>query len=327
MGAPRGPKVHHYVPESLLRHWGTGKKDQVHVFDKATQRTWASKAKNLARESGFYEFEVGGEKLSLEEGLQMYEAAVGHAFKVLRRTEDLTQLREADPDAIACFLALQFTRTPGFREMMRNTMGAIRDRFSRDEISDELAKDLAQGAQDQSIRLMAARMVANSPQDFGPHFLAKTWVLARPPAGRSFLLGDNPVVLQNQTFSHPWRGNLGLAVRGIEIYCPLSPRLIFAAFCPSHLQWALEQREQARASAEPLNVNPNQLLAPQLRGFIEAAESGRPYVFTAENVENVNSLQVLYAERHVFSDDADFGFAIDVVTKSGAESRMRSQMA
>ncbi|KQY90736.1 DUF4238 domain-containing protein [Pelomonas sp. Root1444] len=44
-------KVQHHVPQFLLRQFGTGQKDQLHAFDKATGRTFVTNAKNAASES------------------------------------------------------------------------------------------------------------------------------------------------------------------------------------------------------------------------------------------------------------------------------------
>ncbi|MDB5789306.1 DUF4238 domain-containing protein [Caballeronia mineralivorans] len=51
-------KVQHYVPQFLLRNFGTGKKDQLHVFNKATDKTFLTNARNVAAESRFYDFPV-----------------------------------------------------------------------------------------------------------------------------------------------------------------------------------------------------------------------------------------------------------------------------
>jgi phospholipase C len=38
-------KVQHYVPQFLLKHFSTGKKNKVHVFDKQTGKTFLTNVK------------------------------------------------------------------------------------------------------------------------------------------------------------------------------------------------------------------------------------------------------------------------------------------
>jgi len=66
-------------------------------------------------------------------------------------------------------------------------------------------------------------MILQAPTDFGPHFLNKIWFLAKATKTHPFMIGDNPVALQNHIDMEPY-GNLGLGVKGIEIYFPLSGR-------------------------------------------------------------------------------------------------------
>ena len=44
-------KVQHYVPQFVLRNFGNGKRDQVYVFDKRNDPTFATNVKNVASES------------------------------------------------------------------------------------------------------------------------------------------------------------------------------------------------------------------------------------------------------------------------------------
>jgi hypothetical protein len=61
--------------------------------------------------------------------------------------------------------------------------------------------------------------------EFTAIIAGKDFVLAEPAEGRTFYLGDNPVVMANSRDFGPY-GNLGLAVLGIEIYMPLAADLL-----------------------------------------------------------------------------------------------------
>jgi Protein of unknown function (DUF4238) len=58
-------------------------------------------------------------------------------------------------------------------------------------------------------------------------------MLLRARAPESLYISDNPITLFNSK-DFGFRGNLGLACFGIEIYLPLSSHLTLAIFCPSH---------------------------------------------------------------------------------------------
>ena len=66
MSQDRPAKVQHYVPQFLLRSFATGKKHRLQVFDKQAGRSFATVTRNVAAESRFYDFEVGGQVLSLD---------------------------------------------------------------------------------------------------------------------------------------------------------------------------------------------------------------------------------------------------------------------
>jgi hypothetical protein len=302
-------KVQHYVPHFLLKRWGTGKKDHVHAFEKASGRTWAAKARSLARESRFYDLEIGGQTLSLEPRLANLEAETSGSFRRLVEAESFASIAPEDTGRIAIFLSVQFVRTPGFREMFRcitNDMSEwLRSSAGEDEEAvAQIERMVGEAGSDDHVRLQVAKMIVDAPEEFSQHFLAKDWMLLRAPEGHPFLIGDHPVVMQNQTEHHPFWGNIGLAVRGIEIYMPVSPMLTLAMFCKSHFEAIKDSVLEAEAIAATVGLPP--LIDPYVRAFIDAARTGSSLSCAPPNVENLNSLQIKYAERHVFSSDGDF---------------------
>ncbi len=63
--------------------------------------------------------------------------------------------------------------------------------------------------------------------------LKKDWYLLETRPERPFYVSDNPVVLKNSNDFGPY-GNLGLVVRGIQIYLPLSSTLMLGHVLPLH---------------------------------------------------------------------------------------------
>ena len=111
-------KVQHYVPQFLLRKFGNGKKDQLHVFDKHTSRSFPSNAKNVASESRFYDFQIGEHEATLEPKLAELEGASKPLLDRILEKDSASVLSDSERELIAAFLAVQFTRTKAFREQV-----------------------------------------------------------------------------------------------------------------------------------------------------------------------------------------------------------------
>jgi hypothetical protein len=111
-----------------------------------------------------------------------------------------------------------------------------------------------------------------------------------------FFIGDNPVTLQNNTQPKgPLRGNLGLAVRGIEIYLPVSSTLTLAFFCRSHEEIVRDGVERMRTIM--VRDLGHSMGFGDLLKWRRAFRTGVPLSSSPDNVLNHNSLQVHHAER------------------------------
>lgn len=300
-------KIQHYVPKFLLRNFGIGKKDQLWVFDKATGRTFTANAKNVASESRFYDFVLGGNDHSLEHGLSNIESRAKPVIERLLREDSVLAITSEDRALLAGFLAVQFVRTRAFRAQWEDLHRLLREKI------ESMGGRVAPGSQaealmkpqsDNEVKIDCARMILAAPRDFGPHFLNKAWFLAKTTKSHPFMIGDNPVALQNHIEMEPY-GNLGLNVRGIEIYLPLSSTRALAMWCPTLAQ-------QVAEAARTLRSLPGQLSAAVVRdpeGLLamdDALARGSTLPYKPEHVTNFNSLQVGRSERYVFSSTADF---------------------
>ncbi len=107
----------------------------------------------------------------------------------------------------------------------------------------------------------------------------KIWVLFE--SNKKFYTSDNPVVLQNTKNSNPHRGTLGINSDGIEIYFPLNPSLVLCLLCERTYGLLTEKK----------------------------------MLCDADNIENINSLQVIYSEQYIFSSQNDFELVADMINK------------
>ena len=300
-------KVQHYVPQFLLRNFGNGKKDQVWVYDKRTVRAFASNTRNVASESRFYDFDYQGETISLEPWLAQLEGNAQSVVRFILEKDSVATLAAEQKQVLAAFLEVQLTRTRTFREEWDAFPRMLREHFQRngDQVAPgSQAEDLIQDIPANELKEQTARVIYKAPETYATQFLNKDWVLAATTRKAPFLLSDNPLTRQN-TIDRPNRGNLGLALPGIEIYFPLSPTRALAMWCPT-------LTETVHRGALAFMKNTATRAGPDPHGVISMSDallSGAPVEYSPANVENFNSLQVIWSERYIFSTTNDFQLA------------------
>lgn len=147
----------------------------------------------------------------------------------------------------------------------------------------------------------------------------------RAPRSRAFYIGDNPVVLHNSEDHRPY-GNLGLAVRGIEIYMPLSSDLVLCAMCPTIVdrlrqEWndGVVQRQKetvAAITSGKITIADAIAMKKSMKPFndnaeltIKQFESGGTIDGGVDQVDFINSLQAMYASRFVICKKANLSLA------------------
>lgn len=278
-------KVQHYVPKFLLRNFGIGKKDQIYVFDKQKLKAFPSNVKNIASESRFYDFQNGADTYSLEPTLSKLESNATPIVNRLLKCELLSCVSTDDRELLSLFIAVQFTRTKAFREMYRNIPLDIHRKLKVNVSDEEHLKGLQDyfiSPDENELKQCAADFIIENSVEFSEVINSKLWFLMKANGAYPFVIGDNPVVLNNSLLkAHPFYGTLGLAVKGIEIYCPLSPTLSLMMLCKSYRE----------------------------TGFGKVLDSGNPLQCSMENVKHHNSLQIVSAERYVMSSKYDFELA------------------
>lgn len=300
-------KVQHYVPQFLLRNFGNGKKDQVWVYDKSSNRSFSSNTKNVASESRFYDFVSEGQPLSIEPWLADLEGHAKSVISTILKADSLSTLADEQKQVLASFLAVQFTRTKTFREewnafprMLREHLEKNGDQIAPGSQAEELLREISEN----DSKVQTTGIVFSAPSTYAAHFLDKDWVLAATSRRHPFLLGDNPLTRQNM-IDRPIRGNLGLTTPGIEIYLPLSPTRALAMWCPTLTdlvhRGALSLAAGQRAGDVP---NPEGVFA-----MSDSLLSDKPVQYSLANVDNFNSLQVVWSERYIFSTLNDFRVA------------------
>jgi len=294
----------HYVPQLLLRGFATPKRRQVYVFDKQIEKVFRSSVRNLACERGFYDLEDEGDPKRLDRWLGRLEEYTAPIIKSIRGRRSLDHLHPAERKWIASFIAVQQVRTRRHREsrgdLNRQMADALRE-MGADPSKVENFRELTEA----EVRRDSIADMPPTAFTLLPHLLNKAWILLSAAPGRTFWVGDHPVVLANNLNpGDGLRGTLGLAVRGIEVYLPISSELTLGCLCPT-----------VPAMFAAVNA---QVIQPVLRKgradeFLDAFTGRATLQLDAENVKYHNSLQVIGAERFIFSLHDEFDMAREML--------------
>lgn len=320
-------KVQHYVPQFLLKNFGNGKKDQLQVFDKHTGRAFPTNAKNVASESRFYDFVIDGVEKTLEPMLSELEGKTKPVLQKILDENSVAPLSTSERGLLSSFFAVQYTRTRWFREQWRSLPELLGQKLRKMADSEEelaAVNDYIAVPDENQVKQETARFMLNAPKDLGPHFLNKTWVLLTTTKKHPFIIGDHPLSMQNMNDMKPY-GKIGLGVKGIEIYFPLTPVRALGLWCPS----IQESIARAAATLRWMKVNAPHVVEQKIKNpvGIEALDAslngGATLLYNPENVENFNSLQVLHAERYLFSCTDEFSLAKEMLADNQAFSRGR----
>lgn len=321
-----GAQNQHYVPKLILRNFMSDpEREQVTVFDKATGRIFTPNIAGIMAERRFHDFQISNQYVaSFESTAGRFEDLVLPTYRRVLEERQLERSPEQQT-ALAALVAFQFLRTR-----------AQRDRFV--EWEDQVAtKVKSMGGKMEDIegyvpltedRLKAqhADFMIDTIVEFTQLIAGKDMMLFSAPPGRSFYLSDNPVVLHNSEPAHDFFGNIGLGVKGIEIYLPLSNDLLLACLCPSILTGAVEKHRadlnEVRAALFPL-VARGQMTGAEMKAHIQSLETlaipimhwwdqfraGTVGESTEENMDFYNSLQMSQARQFVVCKKGDFALA------------------
>lgn len=339
------PKLQHFVPQFLLRQWGTGKNHQVHVFDKQTGRSFASPAKKVGAERGFYNIpdsvtreliarfreEYGadalppnfedGVVLSAEQTLATIESRAATASQRVVRAESLAGLSLEDRVWLAIFASVQFLRTPYMRDVYGALIRGLRERITplikrrgRDSALEiEQALERAGLPEPTADRVAHAHLhhLAHGVQDLVPYFLHKHWVLERAPQGTRLYLGDNPITQANNAPGNGGAlGVMGLGLPHSEASLPLSPRLNVRMLDAATVEMI---RDGARTYDVARHLGLQDIVRKEsvrwMQGTMRALDEGGARELLPDEVTRLNARQVRMAGRFVYAADGKFQLA------------------
>lgn len=287
----------HSVPQFLLRRFAsTANGKQIFVFDKATERSLSDAIRRVASERGFYDCEVQGQPHSIDPLLTKMESAASNFINKIIEARSLSVLSDTGRKMIALFAAVQMLRTDAQRKQLKGMIDNVYSAIVK--IGGDPNKvqgfEFLDEEQTRTHSILSLREIA---ADLMPHFLDKCWVLYSTAKDNPFYISDNPIAMFNSN-QDPLRGTLGLRVPGIEVHMPLSSTLSLGFLCPTLEREIRGSYDLASALGHSVPLHIHQL--------VDAFGGSKPFPLDDENIKHLNSLQVFFAERFVYTSRDKF---------------------
>jgi len=280
------------VPRFLLSNFAFSKErnPKIWAFDKKEGRIFQTSVKGIAAKNYFYDFEFeDGIIGTLEPSLARLESEGAKTLRALIKSRNIKSLNPRDSVALAVFSAAQLLRTPNIRENLVRFNELIVEKFGQNiRVGTEKLPPKEDWGKDAA--LASRKTIAQDSEYYARILLEKQWALYASPPGINFYISDNPIVMQNHKKSE-FLSNLGIGCKGIEIHLPISSKLNFLMLCPETAIEIVENERHAESYGLPKLKN----------GYSNAFDTGMPVQLTPENMDNINSLQVIYSERFVYS--------------------------
>lgn len=237
-------------------------------------------------------------------------------------------------------------RVRAYRDNLASVFRQFHDHLAKQGIDSLNLEDKTEENED-SLKCSHLLSIRKSILEFSNIIAQKHFVLLEAPKDRYFYLGDNPVALMNDEPADKFWGNIGLAVKGIQIYVPLTSKLMLAAWCPSIIDKLKDGAKESRFLKQQLiaqkriaitrlesvkSLECDKLLSDlevslnKVEEFVLAVEVGKPMMLNDDNMDRYNALQVQSAREFIVCQNADFDLARKVVAKEGSESRIQMKV-
>jgi hypothetical protein len=280
----------------LLRGFSVdGNGEQVRVFEKSDGREFVTAIRNVGAERGYYDLDGSAE---LDEAMNAMDDVAAPIIQKIRDRRSLSAINVNDIVILAAFTVLQMLRTRGYQEHWHHaqqaTVEALREKVGEAALPPWILDfDRVQGRRDY------LAIIPEFARDFIPHLLDKNLLLFRADPTFPFIIGDNPVAMNNgMNKGDGIRGTLGFAVPGIEIYLPISSELTLAFLCPSIGETFEILARKLKLIGGFINEN--------VFYFLQARNTGKALKLKRESVQFQNSLQTFFAERFLISSISNF---------------------
>ena len=300
-------KRQHYVPQFVLRRFADSE-GKVSVFDKRESRTFRGNVRKMLAENRMYDLDLGSSWFfSLEGSLSAVESAAAEVVNCIVTEGQIGFLSEEQKEKIAVFAAVQLVRVPSLPKQAQDLHAKMGTMLADAGLPDKALQEQWEPMDDATLKRFQFRTVTDSSRDLAPHLLNKTWILWES-CDDGFWISDAPVTRHNGTPHELPGGNLGLSVRGVEIYMPLTPRLVLSFLCPS-LNEPIVECHSVVTRAQQLGHAVDSEDSDPVGYLMDGICFGFPVPAEQDRVDHLNSLQVQWGERWLLGKSGDFSLA------------------
>jgi hypothetical protein len=306
------PKIQHYVPRLILKNFCIEDNDHLFVFDKPNGEVFQTNIKNIAAEKGFYDLELDGLTATVEFSLSELEGNVSPIIRRIIDEESLVNISMAERKLLSYFFAAQLVRVKQVRNTYKQVNSVVTDLVEKLGFDPKDNPDLNKDEDD--FKASSILGLENMVNELAPYFLNKDWILFKAPDNFLYYISDNPVTLHNNIDYGPI-GNLGLAVKGIQIYFPISKSYSLGFICKSYKEIVdnnIEKLGLLKKFEKDIKPNTYQEHLETLN-YKNCIETGIAFQSKSENVIHKNFLQVINSTRFLFSANDDFDLAKKII--------------
>lgn len=225
----------HYVPKLLLRKFSLNEAQvAVYLIDK----------KQLIEPVGLkeqcYEFFYYGRDGKLEDAFSLLEGSIDNVLKKLIELK-INDISEKEILELRMFLIYQLNRTVGAAQRQNEMTSTILKKIFSEHLRGKGYDDF--DAESVEINLNKPQLWALYGASMAiPIILDLHFKILISDPGNNFIISDNPVALYNQyaehtpSFAH-CKGTRGLALKGLQMFMPISPNMCLAMFDPHTYQY------------------------------------------------------------------------------------------
>lgn len=320
--ASNHPKKQHYVPQFYLRNFGKGKKHKLYVFDKQNNKVFSAQPNNVLYENQFYDFKMKYQNydciFSIEETLSKLECDTKPILDKMLKEDGISFISHQEQIILSKFIMAQLVRTKNLKITYDLMPTLLKENLVKRGL---VTNDFDLGSSNYDFISFVLKMI-NQEYDI---LLHKKWIWGVNDTKVKLYTSDVPVVYR-QEFEKPlskiFNPN-GIGCRGVNIYLPITPKRVLMLFCPD---WAAQITKDLRECKEmlrycSLNGLFNADIAKRIsvyRNLYSSFIDDKPYNLEANFISNINTLEVINAERYIVSIEDDFGFAKQII-KSDSE--------
>ena len=304
-------KIQHYVPQFLLKKFGTGKKNKFFVYDKSNQKTFQTNSKNIACEKGFYDFELEFEGqpilCSIEEILSQLESKSNKILSEIIQNNNISKITNDEKFVLSKFLAAQFMRTNNAKINYNSIPKLLKKACIKRGIPITSLSKLDQTKKEEQVSFNF--MIMDSIEKIATIFFNKKWIWILNDSKMPFYLSDNPVVSHNDfaediediTTINPH----AIGIIGVSTYLPITPKQALWLYCPVKTEEFIN------------NFNNNSLYKHHIQEKLyKTLTSSEPIFLEEQYIKHINSLEIIEAEKYIITPNDDFSFIAEILAKN-----------